>query len=260
LAGDNRPEDDHAEGSQNDKAPERNESEEEDEDEDSGDEDEENEGEPNSSGLGNQSGLDESAVSALFSADFRALGSYMLSLSTRLKTILNNIKPSASPTVRLMALQELSEILSMSTEDTLAGYFQVDSFVGELVRIMGGKDTGGDDDNEGVNEDDEDASLAAALALSAGGFPGDDNLEAQVLACRCLANLMEALPGCAHTVVYHGAVPVLCSKLIDIQYIDLAEQTLSVRSPLLLIYTRCSRHIHIDPRKNIRGISQRHCT
>ncbi|CEL61949.1 E3 ubiquitin-protein ligase TRIP12 [Rhizoctonia solani AG-1 IB] len=227
LAGDNRPEDDHAEGSQNDKAPERNESEEEDEDEDSGDEDEENEGEPNSSGLGNQSGLDESAVSALFSADFRALGSYMLSLSTRLKTILNNIKPSASPTVRLMALQELSEILSMSTEDTLAGYFQVDSFVGELVRIMGGKDTGGDDDNEGVNEDDEDASLAAALALSAGGFPGDDNLEAQVLACRCLANLMEALPGCAHTVVYHGAVPVLCSKLIDIQYIDLAEQTLS---------------------------------
>ncbi|CAE6466788.1 unnamed protein product [Rhizoctonia solani] len=228
LPGDNRPEEDHAESSRNDKAPERNESDEDDEDEDSDDDDEENEGEPNSSGPGNQSGLDDSAVSALFSADFRALGSYMLSLSTRLKTILNNIKPSASPTVRLMALQELSEILSMSTEDTLAGYFQVDSFVGELVRIMGGKDTGGDDDDdEGVNEEDEDASLAAALALSAGGFPGDDNLEAQVLACRCLANLMEALPGCAHTVVYHGAVPVLCSKLIDIQYIDLAEQTLS---------------------------------
>ncbi|CUA70648.1 E3 ubiquitin-protein ligase TRIP12 [Rhizoctonia solani] len=228
LPGDNRPEEDHAEGSRKDKAPERNESEDEEDEEDSDDDDEENEGEPNSSGPGNQSGLDDSAVSALFSADFRALGSYMLSLSTRLKTILNNIKPSASPTVRLMALQELSEILSMSTEDTLAGYFQVDSFVGELVRIMGGKDTGGDDDDdEGINEEDEDASLAAALALSAGGFPGDDNLEAQVLACRCLANLMEALPGCAHTVVYHGAVPVLCSKLIDIQYIDLAEQTLS---------------------------------
>ncbi|KAJ1306674.1 hypothetical protein OPQ81_007668 [Rhizoctonia solani] len=227
LAGDSRPEEDHPEGSQKDKAPERNESDDDDE-EDSDEDDEDNNGEPNSSGPGNQSGLDDSAVSALFSADFRALGSYMLSLSSRLKTILNNIKPSAGPTVRLMALQELSEILSMSTEDTLAGYFQVDSFVGELVRIMGGKDTGGDDDDdEGINEDDEDASLAAALALSAGGFPGDDNLEAQVLACRCLANLMEALPGCAHTVVYHGAVPVLCSKLIDIQYIDLAEQTLS---------------------------------
>ncbi|KAJ3559621.1 hypothetical protein NM688_g224 [Phlebia brevispora] len=38
---------------------------------------------------------------------------------------------------------------------------------------------------------------------------------------------MEALPGVAHTVVYHGAIPVLCSKLIEISYIDLAEQTLS---------------------------------
>lgn len=40
---------------------------------------------------------------------------------------------------------------------------------------------------------------------------------------------MEALPGVAPTVVYHGAIPVLCSKLIEISYIDLAEQTLSVR-------------------------------
>ncbi|QRV73957.1 HECT-domain (ubiquitin-transferase) [Ceratobasidium sp. AG-Ba] len=223
---DTRPEGDAnlAEGSRKDKAPERHESDEEDDEEDSDDEDEDQEQEPPSSGLP-PSGLDESAVSALFGADFRALGSYMLSLSSRLKTILNNIKPAANPTTRLMALQELSEILSMSTEDTLAGYFQVDSFVAELVRIMGGKGSGDDDDE--ANEDDEDASLAAALALSAGGFPGDENLEAQVLACRCLANLMEALPGCAHTVVYHGAVPVLCSKLIDIQYIDLAEQTLS---------------------------------
>ncbi|KAF8605840.1 hypothetical protein BDV93DRAFT_469584 [Ceratobasidium sp. AG-I] len=228
FAVDQRPEDEHdpAESSRKDKAPERHESDEDEDEEDSDDDDDdEQDPEPPSAGLP-PSGLDESTVSALFGADFRALGSYMLSLSSRLKTILTNIKPAASPTTRLMALQELSEILSMSTEDTLAGYFQVDSFVGELVRIMGGKGTG--DDDEEVAEDDEEASLAAAIALSSGHpFPGDDNLEAQVLACRCLANLMEALPGCAHTVVYHGAVPVLCSKLIEIQYIDLAEQTLS---------------------------------
>ncbi|KAG9103694.1 Ubiquitin fusion degradation protein 4 [Ceratobasidium sp. 370] len=227
FGADTRPEGDSnlAESSRKDKAPERHESDEDEEEEDSDDEDDDHDQEPPSSSLA-PSGLDESAVSALFGADFRALGSYMLSLSSRLKAILNNIKPAASATTRLMALQELSEILSMSTEDTLAGYFQVDSFVAELVRIMGGKGSG-DDDDEGP-DDDEDASLAAAIALSAGGaFPGDNNLEAQVLACRCLANLMEALPGCAHTVVYHGAVPVLCSKLIDIQYIDLAEQTLS---------------------------------
>ena len=46
---------------------------------------------------------------------------------------------------------------------------------------------------------------------------------------------MEALPGVAHTVVYHGVIPVLCSKLIEISYIDLAEQTLSVCSTRHLI-------------------------
>ncbi|KAF7317176.1 Ubiquitin-protein ligase [Mycena chlorophos] len=51
---------------------------------------------------------------------------------------------------------------------------------------------------------------------------GDDNVEAQVDV------LMAALPGVAHIVVYHGAIPVLCSKLIEISYIDLAEQTLSM--------------------------------
>ncbi|TFY64792.1 hypothetical protein EVG20_g5828 [Dentipellis fragilis] len=175
-------------------------------------------------------GLDESAAMAIF-ADYRQLGSYMMSLSGRLKTMLTNIKASADPTTRLVTLQELSELLSISTEDTLAGSFQVDAFVKELVRILGGTGGEADDDDDGDEEganQDEDAALAAALALSGGSqYQGDENLEAQVLAARCLANLMEALPGVAHTVVYHGAIPVLCSKLIEISYIDLAEQTLS---------------------------------
>lgn len=174
-------------------------------------------------------GLDDSVPFSMF-GDYRQLGSYMLGLSSRLKTMLNNIKRTADPTTRLLTLQELSELLSISTEDTLAGSFQVESFVRELVRILGGTGNDPDGDEEDDPEPDEDAALAAALALSTGGgtYQGDENLEAQVLACRCLANLMEALPGVAHTVVYHGAIPVLCSKLIEISYIDLAEQTLSV--------------------------------
>ncbi|KAJ7180903.1 hypothetical protein C8R46DRAFT_985964 [Mycena filopes] len=176
-------------------------------------------------------GLDETTALAIF-GDYRQFGSYMLSLSSRLKTMLNNIKATADPTTRLVTLQELSELLSISTEDTLAGSFQVEQFVRELVKILGGRGNNEDEDDEGDEEpaeQDEDAALAAALAMSGGGggYQGDDNLEAQVLACRCLANLMEALPGVAHTVVYHGAIPVLCSKLIEISYIDLAEQTLS---------------------------------
>lgn len=175
-------------------------------------------------------GLDESAAMAIF-GDYRQFGSYMVSLSGRLKTMLNNIKSTASPTTRLVTLQELSELLSISTEDTLAGSFQVEQFVRELVKILGGRGADEDEDEDGGDDGDdhdEDAALAAALAMSGGGtYQGDENLEAQMLACRCLANLMEALPGVAHSVVYHGAIPVLCSKLIEISYIDLAEQTLS---------------------------------
>lgn len=195
-------------------------------------------------------GLDESAAMAIF-GDYRQFGSYMVSLSSRLKTMLNNIKSTASPTTRLVTLQELTELLSISTEDTLAGSFQVEQFVRELVKILGGRGVDEDEDDDGGDdgeEHDEDAALAAALALSGGGtYQGDENLEAQMLACRCLANLMEALPGVAHSVVYHGAIPVLCSKLIEISYIDLAEQTLSVSpsdtlslSPLIFFF-RLSR-------------------
>lgn len=176
-------------------------------------------------------GMDEATALAIF-GDYRQFGSYMMSLSSRLKSMLNNIKSTADPTTRLVTLQELSELLSISTEDTLAGSFQVEQFVRELVKILGGKgvdDLEDEDGDEDSGEQDADAALAAALAMSTGNsYQGDENLEAQVLACRCLANLMEAMPGVAHTVVYHGAIPVLCSKLIEISYIDLAEQTLSV--------------------------------
>ena len=179
-------------------------------------------------------GMDEATAMAIF-GDYRQFGSYMMSLSSRLKTMLNNIKPTADPTTRLLTLQELSELLSISTEDTLAGSFPVEQFVRELVKILGGRGADEDED-EDSGDRDNDAALAAALAMSSGGAAqGDDNLEAQVLACRCLANLMEALPGVAHTVVYHGAIPVLCSKLIEISYIDLAEQTLSVSLSFPLI-------------------------
>ena len=188
-------------------------------------------------------GMDEATALAIF-GDYRQFGSYMMSLSSRLKSMLSNIKSTADPTTRLVTLQELSELLSISTEDTLAGSFQVEQFVRELVKILGGKGVDEDEDEDGdedSGEHDEDAALAAALAMSTGGsYQGDENLEAQVLACRCLANLMEAMPGVAHTVVYHGAIPVLCSKLIEISYIDLAEQTLSVSFVFPFVQARAS--------------------
>jgi len=59
--------------------------------------------------------ISKSAAMAIF-ADYWQIGSYMSGLSLCLKTILN-IKSSADPTTRVMTLQGLSELLSISTED-----------------------------------------------------------------------------------------------------------------------------------------------
>jgi E3 ubiquitin-protein ligase TRIP12 len=124
----------------------------------------------------------------------------MSGVSSRLRDILANLKQKDDPSVQLIALQELSEILLVSTEDNLSGHFSPDAFVKELVSLMRAEE------------------------------PGDENPEMMLLACRCLANLMEALPASIANVVYGGAVPVLCQKLLEIHFIDLAEQALSVSS------------------------------
>lgn len=137
------------------------------------------------------------------SSTLRALSGMMSGVSTRLRDILNNLKQKGDPSMQLIALQELSEILLVSTEDNLSGHFSPDSFVKELVVLMQPSDF------------------------------GEENPEMMLLACRCLANLMEALPASTANVVYGGAVPVLCQKLLEIHYIDLAEQALSVCPPVL---------------------------
>lgn len=132
------------------------------------------------------------------SSTLRALSGMMSGVSSRLRDILVSLKQKDDPSMQLIALQELSEILLVSTEDNLSGHFSPDAFVKELVVLMQPSDF------------------------------GEENPEMMLLACRCLANLMEALPASTANVVYGGAVPVLCQKLLEIHYIDLAEQALSV--------------------------------
>jgi E3 ubiquitin-protein ligase TRIP12 len=133
----------------------------------------------------------------------RALSGMMSGMSSRLRDILQNLKMKDDPSIQLIALQELSDLLLVSNEDNLSGQFSPDPYVKELVSLMQPNDF------------------------------GEENPEIMLLACRCLANLMEALRGSVANVVYGGAVPILCQKLLDIQFIDLAEQALSVSSLLL---------------------------
>ncbi|KAF4913168.1 putative ubiquitin fusion degradation protein [Colletotrichum fructicola] len=132
------------------------------------------------------------------SSTLRALTGMMSGLSSRLRELLSSLRQKDDPSMQLIALQELSEILLVSNEDNLSGHFSPDSFVKELVILM--------QPNE---------------------ITGEENPEIMLLACRCLANLMEALPASVANVVYGGAVPVLCQKLLEISFIDLAEQALS---------------------------------
>lgn len=135
---------------------------------------------------------------ANLSNTLRALSGLVSGISTRLREILENLRQKDDPSTQLVALQSLAELLLVSTEDNLSGHFSPDQFVKELVSLM--QDQG----------------------------PFGENPEMMLLACRCIANLMEALPAATANVVYGGAVPVLCAKLMEIQYIDLAEQALSV--------------------------------
>ncbi|KAH7040662.1 HECT-domain-containing protein [Microdochium trichocladiopsis] len=137
----------------------------------------------------------------------RALTGMMSGISSRLRDILNNLRQKGDSSLQLIALQELSEILLVSNEDNLSGHFSPDSFVKELVTLM--------QPNE---------------------FTGEENPEIMLLACRSLANLMEAIPASTANVVYGGAVPVLCQKLLEIQFIDLAEQALSTLEKISVEY------------------------
>lgn len=184
---------------------------EEDDDEDNNEEDDEDEDDDDDEEL--------SRIRRTLGLQMQGLfGGIMSSDSGKFRTILQSLKNNDDPTMQLIALQELAEILSVSSEENLAGYFSSDSFSKELVRIMKGPDEmmGG---AEGMDDD-----MMLALAMSEGFSAG--NPEVMLLACRCISNLLEAMPTAVTSVVFHGAIRVLCQKLKSIQYIDLAEQAL----------------------------------
>ncbi|KAL7815479.1 hypothetical protein V8C44DRAFT_324685 [Trichoderma aethiopicum] len=165
-----------------------NEDEDEEEDEDEDEDDDDDENDDDPFGAYGGPGDQDSSLSSTL----RALTGMMTGLSSRLRELLGGLRSDDAST-QVVALQELSEIFLVSNEDNLSGHFSPDAFVKELVQLM----------------------------------TKEESPEIMLLACRCLANLMEALPASIANVVYGNAVPVLCQKLLEISFIDLAEQALS---------------------------------
>lgn len=61
-----------------------------------------------------------------------------------------------------------------------------------------------------------------------GLLQSDSNPEVMLLAARALTFLADVLPASCSSIVRHGAVPAFCERLLNIEYIDLAEQSLQV--------------------------------
>ncbi|KAI8807960.1 hypothetical protein BJ742DRAFT_710021 [Cladochytrium replicatum] len=149
------------------------------------------------SGISMNSGLGISALAYGMSG-----GSGM---SSRFKEWLLQLKNGADPTLQLVALQDLAEFLSIATALGLGA-----DLPPELMAELG------------LTND-----LDGGMGM---------NPELMLLACRCLSNLIEALPSSTMLIVQNGGVNVLMSKLMEVEYIDLAEQVLSVLEKISVEY------------------------
>ncbi|KAJ1952576.1 Ubiquitin fusion degradation protein 4, partial [Dipsacomyces acuminosporus] len=201
-----------------------NEDEDEDEDEDNDDDDDDDEDgdtdhqgsdEDNSDGE-DDDGEDHDSLNAL--ADmlrnrqgnnhslfgFDIGGIARMSGASQFRPLVATLKKYDDQTQQLVALQELTELLSISTEESLIGLN-----IGELCQVLVNllKGAGGD------------------YGELTGFIPGNPDI--MLLACRCLSNLLEALPLAGAVLVRFGTIEVLCGKLLEIEFIDLAEQALS---------------------------------
>ena len=94
-------------------------------------------------------------------------------------------------------LWELCEYFNMSMEELLAG-FPTDRFIPALVELLN----------------------------------YEHNPDIMLLATRAMCYMVEAIPRSAKLVVREGAVPLFCARLLFIQYIDVAEQTLQILGKL----------------------------
>ncbi|XP_008805036.2 E3 ubiquitin-protein ligase UPL4-like [Phoenix dactylifera] len=109
----------------------------------------------------------------------------------KFQKIFASLEDDAGPGVQLAALAELCEVLSFCMEDSL-GYFPMETSVPVLVRLAG----------------------------------PETSPDVMLLAVRALTYICDGMPRMADALVRHGALPVLCGKLLAIEYLDVAEQSL----------------------------------
>ena len=171
--------------------------EEEDDEEEEDEEDEEDEDEDDEDGEG---GDDPTGLQALL----RRLGGGLEDLlpnagamNSRLKQILAGLRAEGDDMRQVAALNELCEVLVISSEESLIT-LSLDAFVPVLVNLM----------------------------------QAEYNPDAMLLAARALTSMADILPNSRGAIIHYGALPAFCSRLLTIEYIDLAEQSLQALEKL----------------------------
>ncbi|ETV70919.1 hypothetical protein H257_13671 [Aphanomyces astaci] len=112
------------------------------------------------------------------------------------RNLLEKIQPSNAPHVQMASLSELCEQLTMSSSEEMLALsgFRADAFVPVL------------------------ATLVAA--------PPSDSMDILLLACRALATILDVMPSAVDIAVAANVVASLCDKLLNIEYMDVAELAL----------------------------------
>lgn len=117
--------------------------------------------------------------------------------SSRFSAMLRDLKSDDS-TRQMMALTELSEYLSFSSEEALIS-FPMETFIPILIGLL--EDPG----------------------------PGDETAgQAMLLCCRCLFNVVDVLPPTTRIITAAGGLPALCQNLLNVAYIDVAELAVAI--------------------------------
>lgn len=125
-----------------------------------------------------------------------AMGGIGSGSSARIKSIITNIR-SKDEDSQVSGLTELCEYISISTEDALIS-FPTDQVVPLLIGFLG----------------------------------AEHNPNLMLLAAQALTFLADIFPPACASIIRHGAVPAFCTRLLNIEYIDLAEQSLQALEKL----------------------------
>lgn len=172
------------------------------------DEDEENEDEEEEENAGNDEDEEEeeeddnpfrTAQSLLqhFQDPFGSMAHLITGFANRINPSIEAITQREDPMNVMVGLQEFAEIILLSNEETLIEFLPTQKVLEALTDVM------------------VDPMF-------------EDNVEISLLTTRCLCNLLDAHPSSLDKYSYTRVVQVLCQKLFEIQYIDIAEQALTV--------------------------------